>query len=76
MFSPILRFASRPYAGRGSIALNVWLHMRQLRDAPLPMVSFRRWLAAARFTQNLSRQALKVLLVGGDHNVFKAASNF
>ena len=33
-------------------------------------------LVAFGFTQNLNRQPLKVLFVGGDHDVSEAASNF
>jgi len=39
-------------------------------------VCFSTWLAVAWFAQNLNRQALKVLFVGGDDDVFKAAGNF
>lgn len=34
------------------------------------------WLHSLQLTQNLNRQPLKVLFVGGDDDVFKTAGNF
>ncbi len=39
-------------------------------------VRWRGLSATARFTQNFSRQAIKVLLVGWDDDVLNTAGNF
>jgi hypothetical protein len=51
-------------------------HISRTLAVALPAVSATRTdLAFARLTQYFSRQAIKVLLVGGDDDVFNAAGN-